>query len=184
MSHQDQFETERHRVERVLEILDRIATRLDARGYVPLSLLSDAVEFVRASEEAAYEASQSSEGEPPLSACVEQHIAARAPVLGMQQALDAFEAGDTAAAERFAQFARAYVALRRDHLRLDDRLFAKAPHATEDRAAGVPGQAESPATRRIYHRLIEASAALARADESKDRAEPPRTQDTAASSRH
>lgn len=183
MSHQDQFETERHRVERVLEILDRVAVRLEARGHVPLSLLSDAVEFVRASEEAAYESSQSSEGgEPALSACVEQHIAARAPVQGMQEALRALEAGDAAAAERFARFARAYVALRRDHLRLDDRLFSRAAHSTDDRTGAVPEQsAESPATRRIYRRLVEASAALPGADESTDRTEPSRTKHDAVS---
>jgi hemerythrin-like domain-containing protein len=156
MYHEDHFEGERHRVERVLEILERAASRLDARGHVPLELLNDAVEFVRASEEAAYEDSQAGEEEPALSACVKQHTEARAPVQGMQHALHALERGETAAAARFAQFAREYIRLRRDHMRLDDRLFS---HPVPVRHVG-DDTVESPATRRVYQRLIESSSAL------------------------
>jgi hypothetical protein len=38
MSHQDYFTNERHSVERVLQILDDAATRLEARGSAPLTL--------------------------------------------------------------------------------------------------------------------------------------------------
>jgi hemerythrin-like domain-containing protein len=169
MSHQDEFQTERHRVERVLEILESIAARLEGRRYVPLTLLGDAVEFVRASEDAAYEASQTDEEGPPLSACVEQHVAARVPVREMQQAVRALETGETAAADRFAQFAREYVRLRRDHLRLDDRLFLRlrvVQPAKDATSQPSDETVERPTTRQIYDRLIEASAALTSQDAS------------------
>ncbi|HET7220560.1 MAG TPA: hypothetical protein VFJ02_21050 [Vicinamibacterales bacterium] len=158
MSHDD-FETERSRVERVLEILERIAARLEAGAAVPLPVVGDAVEFIRATEDAAYEAACSTEGdEPPLSACVEQHIAARVPLTAMQEARVALHHGDAAAGSAFARAAREYVRLRREHLRIDDRLFASAPR--HEREAEPEESVESAATRRVYDRLIGAATAL------------------------
>jgi hemerythrin-like domain-containing protein len=158
MSH-DVFETERSRVERVLEILERTADRLESGAGVPLPVLGDAVEFIRATEDAAYEAACSSEDEgPPLSACVDQHIAARAPLTAMQEAHAALRGGDATAGAAFAGAAREYVRLRREHLRLDDRLFAGAPRHVPE--ADTEASVESAATRRIYDRLVAAAAIL------------------------
>jgi hemerythrin-like domain-containing protein len=88
-------------------------------GVLPLRLLEDACEFVRASEAEGYEASQSSDGQPPLSICVKQHIAARILIRGMQQALSGLERGEASAGDRFARYAREYVWLCRAHLRRD-----------------------------------------------------------------
>ena len=49
----DNFESERERSERVLEILEHAVARLDARAHVSLNLLKDAVTFLRRAEEAA-----------------------------------------------------------------------------------------------------------------------------------
>jgi hypothetical protein len=74
-------------------------------------MLEDGCEFVRASEEEGYEASQSSAEQPRPSFCVEQHIAARIPIRGMQQALSGLEWDEAPARDRFARYARKYVGL-------------------------------------------------------------------------
>ena len=125
MSH-DTFESERYRVERVLEILEHAVNRLGARAHVSVSLLKDAVAFLRGAEEAAYEAAQEDDSEPTLSACLEYYTAARRILAAMHETLRDLELGDATAATRFARSAREYIFLRRDHLRLDDRLFARA----------------------------------------------------------
>lgn len=155
----DHFAGKRQRLERVLSILEAIAGRLEAGGVLPLRLVEDACEFVRASEEEGYEASQSSDGQPPLSTCVEQHIAARIPIRGMQQALSGLEWGEASAGDRFARYAREYVGLRRAHLRHDDRLIRRA--RVEETAGGAADRtAESPAAQRVYDRLLESAASL------------------------
>lgn len=159
MSHDD-FQDERFRVERVLDILEHSAQRLEQRAYIPASVLRDAVAFLRATEDAAYDAARSSEDEPPLSACIEQHIAARKPLTGMEDALAALERGEASATASFVKHAREYIDLRREHLRLDDRLFGSARHTTEDRGKGTAESVESAATLRRYDRLIEASAII------------------------
>ena len=102
----DDFENERDRIEHVLEILERTAERLDARKHVPLTMLRDAVTFLRRAEDAAYEAAQMDDGEPASSACLDHHAAARQPLAAMQDALGALEVGVASAAARFAHGAR------------------------------------------------------------------------------
>jgi hemerythrin-like domain-containing protein len=155
----DHFAGKRQRLERVLSILEAAAGRLEAGAVLSVRLLEDAYEFVRASEEEGYEASQSSDGQPPLSFCVEQHIAARIPIRGMQQALSGLKWGEASAGDRFARYAREYVALRRAHLRRDDRLIRRA--RAGESAGDVADQiVESPAAQRVYDRLLESAASL------------------------
>jgi hemerythrin-like domain-containing protein len=125
MRHEDLFKDERAKIEKALDTLERIAARLDA-GEPPPAQAATTVAFLTASEEAAYEASQMSAGEPVLTLCVADHEAARVQLRKLKAALDARESGDTAAGRLFAQTAHDYVQLRRDHMKRDDRLFAKA----------------------------------------------------------
>jgi hemerythrin-like domain-containing protein len=161
MSH-DIFESERYRVERVLEILEHAVSRLGGRTQVSVSLLKDAVAFLRGAEETAFEAAQEDDSEPTLSGCLEYYTAARRILAGMQETLQDLELGDAAAATRFARSAREYIFLRRDHLRLDDRLFARA----QVRGRALDGSrepvelVEPEETRRLYDRLVEAAAIL------------------------
>jgi hypothetical protein len=161
MSHHE-FESERSRVEHVLQLLDDAAVRLRSRAHVPLVLLNDAVEFLTASEDAALETAQADDDRPTLSACLEQHWAARLRLTAMQEALLSLNLGDASAAARFADYAREYVQLRQEHMRLDDRLFASALKAfPKSMAAALPAEAaESVTTRRLYDRLVEAAALL------------------------
>ena len=160
MSHDD-FESERDRVERVIEILEHAANRLEAGGHVPVSVLSDAVTFINRSEEAAYEA-MLDEDEPGLSRCLEQHTAVSRPLATMQEAIAALAGGDATAAVRFAGAVAEYVKLRREHLALDDRLFARASRSVPAvEALSTPIElVESPGTRQLYDRVIEAGALL------------------------
>jgi hemerythrin-like domain-containing protein len=160
MSH-DAFENERFRVERVLEILEHATRRLDAHAPVPLPLLRDAVRFISTSEASAYEAAQLDDSEPALSACLEQHAAAKRPLSAMTDALRALERGDAGAAARFARSTREYIELRREHLRIDDRLFARAPRHGSSRDEQMQFESvDGPETRRLYDRLVESAAIL------------------------
>jgi hypothetical protein len=160
MSHDD-FESERYRVERVIDILEHAATRLEAGGHVPLGMLTDAVTFINRSEEAAYEA-MLDEDEPALSRCFAQQTAVSRPLAMMQGALAALAAGETASAVRFARAVADYVKLRREHMAGDDRLFAKASRrvaAVEEPSMPIEF-VESDDTRRLYDRVVEAGALL------------------------
>jgi hypothetical protein len=161
MSH-DNAESDRYRVEHVLQILDDAAERLRARSNVPLMVLNDAVEFLTASENAALDAAQADEDRPTLSACLDQHWAARLRLTAMQAALLCLKVGDASAANRFADFARDYVQLRREHMQLDDRLFASARKAFPKSMAQMPPAeaVDTETTRRLYDRLVEAAAIL------------------------
>ena len=160
MSHDD-FESERDRVERVIEILEHAATQLEAGRPVPLSVLIDAVAFINRSEEAAYEA-MLDEDEPALSRCLEQHTAMRVPLATMQDTLGALEGGDVTAIGRFARAVAEYVKLRRDHLAADDRLFARASRRVPAiEQSGVPVElVENADTRGLYDRVVEAGSLL------------------------
>jgi len=160
MSH-DNFESERDRIERVIEILEHAATQLGAGRHIPLRLLQDAVAFVNRSEEAAYEA-MLDEDEPALSRCLEQHTAISGPLATMQDALAALAGGDDRAADRLARAVAEYANLRREHLVLDDRLFARASRSAPvvDVQSTPLEFVESPDTRRLYDRIVEAGALL------------------------
>jgi hemerythrin-like domain-containing protein len=161
MSH-DNFENERFRLEQVLAILERAVTRIEEGGNVPTTVLQDAVAFLMASEDAAYEETQVDDSEPTLSACLAQITEGRQLLTQMHKSAAALADGDVSAAVRFAQQARQYIRMSREHLRLDDRLFArvKAGRRALDGSDAPVASVETADTRRLYDRLIEASAVL------------------------
>lgn len=152
----DDFGTERQRLERVLGILENAVARLKAGDDVPLSLLCDAVQFIRATEDAAYNTVDESDIDLPLSACVRQHVAARAPLEQMERTMPRLERGDADAPAAFARAAEDYIQRRREHLRADDRLFRRsaAPVASNSPAVAA---VEPAAARHCYDRVIEAA---------------------------
>jgi len=125
--------------------------------------LKDVVTFIRRSEDAAYEAMKTDEDEPALSACLEHHAAVRPPLSTMEVSLAALAGGDASARATFVRAVHEYVTLRREHFRLDDR-FAIAPDhwsALLDRPDTPIEFLETPETRRLYTRVIEAADRLA-----------------------
>ena len=119
----DTFNSERGRIERTLNMLERSSDQLLAGLPVPTSVLSEAVAFLRATENAAYKDAQNGDDRPVLAGCVEEHVAARLPLAGMESALTGLAAGNRSAAAAFATSARDYVKLWREHVRADDRLL-------------------------------------------------------------
>ena len=84
----DAFDSERSRIERTLNILERSSDQLLAGLPVPTSVLSEAVALLRATEDAAYQDARKADGRPALAGCIEEHVAARAPLAGMEHALE------------------------------------------------------------------------------------------------
>jgi hypothetical protein len=160
MSHDD-FEGERFRVERVIEILEHATARLVAGRQVPLSVLTDAVAFINRSEEAAYEA-MLDEDEPALSRCLEQHTAVSRALATIGEALAALRGGNKASVAGFAQAVAEYVKLRRAHLAADDRLFARVSRAVPavERPKMPIEVVENKETRQLYDRVVEAGALM------------------------
>lgn len=124
MRHEDLFKDERAKIERALEALDRIAAQVEAGEPVPAEAAAT-VALLNQTEEAEYDASQNHEDRPVLTVCVAEHEAAWVLLRQLRRALDARERGDPAAGPMFAQNARDYAQLRREHMKRDDRLFAR-----------------------------------------------------------
>ena len=124
----DAFKIERGRIERTLNMLERSSDQLLAGLPVPTSVLRDAVAFLRATEDAAYEDARKEDGSLALAGCVEEHVSARVPLAGMENALRELAAGNRSAAAPFAKSARDYVTLWREHVRADDRLLGRQDH--------------------------------------------------------
>lgn len=123
MSQRDLFKQRRAQTDLALETLERIARLVDA-GEPPSAQAATTVAFLAGLEEAAYDASQVSAGEPVLARCVEARQKARVLLQKLKAALDERERGVTAAGSVFARTAREYVQLRREHMELDDRLLS------------------------------------------------------------
>ena len=153
----DDYSTERYRLRRVLDILEDTTNRISVRAHVPPSLMRNVVGFIRATENNAYSDTEETESDPPLSACVRQHIAARAPLEAMERSLAALELGETRATAEFVRAARTYIQLRREHLRADDQLFATSAQLVVSTPPGVDA-VETASARRCYERLIGAAA--------------------------
>lgn len=125
MRHEDLFKDERAKIERTLETLERIAAQIEAGEPLP-PLAAATVALLNKTEETEYDTSQNNEDQPVLTVCVAEHEAARVPLRKLRLALDALERGDRPAGQVFVQNAREYVQLRREHMKRDDRLFARA----------------------------------------------------------
>jgi hypothetical protein len=151
-------EGERGRIELALDILEYAATRLDSRSYVPMSVLTDVVTFIDASEEAAFEALLTGDASASC-CCANQYGLAHVALGGMRQALRALDEGEAAGAIRFVRFARDYIRLRREHMRLDPNLFERAPirRCEPDGVVDLPADVSAMGA---YKRLVAAVAAL------------------------
>jgi hemerythrin-like domain-containing protein len=154
----DDFVGERYRLERVLEILESLASRLESRAHVPHALVRDTVAFIKATEAAEYGAVEESLVDPLLSACIRLHLDARHPLEAMERALPGVEGLDAAATAEFVRAARRYVQMRRDHLRADDQLFSSRFRSSSSPPAQITRD-EAERLRR-YERLVEEAAAL------------------------
>lgn len=127
---------EEHRtIERMLNVLEDAADRLEHGGPVPPSMLAGMLEFIQAYADAGHHAKEEriffpalarrglEPDESAIGALMAQHEAGRARVRGMRDTLAAAGAGDRAGCHAFAASARDYIALLREHIRLEDEIF-------------------------------------------------------------
>ncbi len=132
-----------HRViERVLDVLQRIAERAESGGPLDVDSARQAIAFFRgfadrchhAKEEEHFFPAMESKGFPrhggPTGVMLYEHERGRECVAGMDAALGALAGGEEAAAKQFVQHAHAYIDLLRQHIMKEDScLFAMADQA-------------------------------------------------------
>lgn len=127
---------EEHRlIERMLKVLEDAAGRLERGESVPASMLSGMLEFIQVYADAGHHGKEEGVFFPALAArglepdesaigaFRAQHETGRALVREMREALPAAARGDSAGSQAFAASAREYIALLREHIRLEDHLF-------------------------------------------------------------
>ena len=132
-----------HRIiEQVLDCLEKMAEQAERFGRVDVESAALAIDFFRnfadrchhGKEEAHFFPAVEAKGFPreggPTGVMLYEHELGRRRVSGMDEAVASARAGDSAAARRFAEHARAYVALLRNHIEKEDHcLFGMANQA-------------------------------------------------------
>jgi hemerythrin-like domain-containing protein len=168
--------TEHRAIERMLAVLETAAQRLDAGERPRPDLFREAVDFVRnfadrchhGKEEENLFPRMEARGVPrnggPLGMMLMEHDQGRAYVGAMAGAIDAYEAGDQAAARTIAENAHGYVELLRAHIMKENNvLFPMA-----DRVLSADDQREltarfdqvetelmGPGVHERYHKLLD-----------------------------
>ncbi|MCR4413266.1 MAG: hemerythrin domain-containing protein [Thermoguttaceae bacterium] len=135
-----------HRViEQVLDCLERMAEHGERSGRIDVESAEKAIDFFRnfadrchhGKEESHLFPAMEARGFPreggPTGVMLYEHELGRGRVSAMSEAVAAAQAGDAAAARRFAEHARAYIALLRDHIEKEDHcLFTMADQALDE----------------------------------------------------
>lgn len=150
-----------HRViERVLDVLQRIAERVELGNALDVDSAQQAIAFFRgfadrchhAKEEEYFFPAVEAKGFPrhggPTGVMLYEHEQGRKCIAGMDQALGGVAAGEAGAAERFVRHARDYIDLLRQHIMKEDSvLFAMADEAftAEDQQRLLEGFAQAEA---------------------------------------
>lgn len=127
---------EEHRlIERMLNVLEDVAGRLDRGVAVPPDMLEGLLEFIQVYADAGHHAKEediffpalAAHGLEPDASAIgafrAQHEFGRSLVRGMREALPAATRGERAGCEAFAASAKDYIALLREHIRLEDHHF-------------------------------------------------------------
>ncbi len=135
-----------HRViEQVLDCLERLAEDSERVGRVDVESAEKALDFFRnfadrchhGKEESHLFPAMEAKGFPreggPTGVMRYEHELGRARVSAMREAVAGAQAGDAAAVRRFAEHARAYIALLRNHIEKEDHcLFTMADQALDE----------------------------------------------------
>jgi hemerythrin-like domain-containing protein len=132
-------------IERMLNALEKEAARIEAGQEVNVTLVDQGVDFLRNFADACHHHKEEKElfpaleraGVPveggPIGVMLADHEEGRKHIRSMANAVEAYKAGDTAAAATLAASARAYVELLRGHIWKEDNvLFKMADQALPD----------------------------------------------------
>jgi hemerythrin-like domain-containing protein len=141
---------EHRTIERMLAHLEAAAARLERGQDVPTTVLGEMLDFFRSFADAGHHAKEElllfpliekhglTRDLAPVSACLAQHRASRAYQREMREGLGRIERGERPAERAFAASARDFIALLREHIRIEDeyffRLVARVLQPEEDRA--------------------------------------------------
>jgi hemerythrin-like domain-containing protein len=122
-------------IERVLDVLDAAAERLERGESVPPALFLDAVRFIAGFADGTHHRKEEGVLFPALAACglpveggpiammLHEHERGRAYTAGLREAAQQLAAGHARAAGDVADHARAYAALLRQHIRKEDHVL-------------------------------------------------------------
>jgi hemerythrin-like domain-containing protein len=129
---------EEHRlIERMLNVLEDAAARLERGGAVPPEMVEGILEFIEQYADERHHAKEEDQFFPaladrglepqasPINALKVQHESGRALVREMRGALPSVARGDRPGSLAFAATARDYVGLLREHIRIENHYFAE-----------------------------------------------------------
>jgi hemerythrin-like domain-containing protein len=129
---------EEHRlIERMLDVLEDSAARLDRGAPVPPARLQGMLEFIEVYADAGHHAKEEDYFFPalaahgfepetsPIHALRVQHDSGRALVREMRDSLPGATGGDRAAGRALAATVRDYIALLREHIRIENHYFVE-----------------------------------------------------------
>ncbi len=131
----EQLKEEHQAIKVALEILGNISRKLESGGKVNPSHLGEILYFIRTfadkchhgKEEDLLFGAMETVGIPrqggPIGVMLEEHGQGRAYVRGMTEAAEKYQGGDSAAAVRFAENARNYIALLTEHIDKEDNVL-------------------------------------------------------------
>ena len=131
----EELVAEHRGIERMLTILEEVAGRLDAGQEVNEGDLTDMLEFIRVFADRCHHAKEEdllfpamvNMGMPadsgPIGVMLHEHGLGREHVRAMGEALSGAARGDRTATRAFAQHARGYAELLRDHIAKEDNIL-------------------------------------------------------------
>jgi len=135
MQSTETLKAEHRGIERMLRILAQVSDRLEAGESVEGADLEQMVEFFQVFADRCHHAKEEdllfvaleAEGIPrqggPIGVMLHEHTMGRRYVQGMAQAAATYRSGDYSVGPRFAENARAYIALLRDHIEKEDNVL-------------------------------------------------------------
>lgn len=142
MKPSDILKSEHRVIEQVLSCLEKMAEQAEAGERVDAPSAAAAVDFFRNFADRCHHGKEESHFFPameakgfsrdcgPTAVMLYEHELGRREIAGMTDALAALDAGDAEASTRFAEHARAYVNLLREHIHKEDHcLFSMADQA-------------------------------------------------------
>lgn len=138
----DILSSEHRMIERAMDCLEQIAMQTESSGRLDVGLAGAAVDFFRnfadryhhGKEESHFFPAMESRGFPreagPVGVMLYEHELGRRRVAAMDEAISVVSGGIQAAARQFAENARAFIALLRNHIEKEDHcLFSMANQA-------------------------------------------------------
>ena len=126
---------EHRAIERALNILDIVATKLQERETVPPGLIGDTMQFIRlfadrchhGKEEGQLFPAMEAKGVPcesgPIGVMLQEHEQGRQFVRGMAGQIEAAASGDYSSIRKFIENAHGYVLLLRAHIQKEDNIL-------------------------------------------------------------